>query len=842
MEQRISGVRRLGVAGLTVALLLAWLVTTAPAADAFGSSQPAPLPAVSAGGYMTCALTADGRAVCWGENQGLSGDVNTGNGMATPPADVRFKEVNAGYGVACGVTTADAVVCWGNDNFNKVSQVPAGTYTHVAPGLNFICALRTDQGITCWGGDTVDTDHKVVRDAPTTGAYTQLAMGIRHACALRSDGTVVCWGHNTGTEGQTIVPPGVYRYVTSGNFTNCAIRTTSDALDGSVVCWGRNNGSQVTTVPAGAFATVNAGFGHVCGLRPDSTVTCWGRSTEGQTATPPGTFTYVTAGTFHTCAMSTAGPPALCWGSNNAAPSTHMGRVQPILSNAPPPAGTLGESYSYQLPMVTHVSPAPTFTQTAGDLPPGVTLNPQGLLSGTPTQTGDYTFTVAASSLGMSPPDCPMGATGSLSCTFGDPTSVATATRVFTIGVTEAPPGAITGQVTGADTGAPLANATVTARFPGGTQAGQATTDSGGNYTIPDLVAGDYTVTAAATGYVTSAPRATSVTSGQTTTVDIRLEREQRPTVVGVWNNHWETVTDGLFVEWSENIRANPARPIPWADYTIHERPDCSDSAIAHGQPNQAGGNWTPQRPTIRDLVVEGWGKVTPGGTYYLRVAPNVEFGTVSQLSNDLVPCFQFVSQLRPVDDSAVAGLVTSTATGAPIAGATVTVTRTQGLPGSVAGQGTTDANGQYRIEQLAPGPYNITASASGYKARTETSVGLQGGQTRTVHFALQPGGITGTVTDSRNGSPIAGATVTKVAADGSQSTTTTGADGKYTFLAVPAGQYTVKAAADQYQPAQATATVTDGEMTTVNFALRPGSTPPAKPSDPKPPKPPRPR
>ena len=67
--------------------------------------------------------------------------------------------------------------------------------------------------------------------------------------------------------------------------------------------------------------------------------------------------------------------------------------------------GTLPDAYvgqSYATSITATGSPAPTFTVTAGSLPPGLTLNANGTLSGTPTVVGDYNFTVMARS-GASP-------------------------------------------------------------------------------------------------------------------------------------------------------------------------------------------------------------------------------------------------------------------------------------------------------------------------------------------------------------------------------------------------------------------------------------------------------
>ncbi|MCA1691302.1 MAG: putative Ig domain-containing protein [Actinobacteria bacterium] len=411
-RQDFSRRRGRGVAVSAAALMVAALALTVPSspAAAFGSSAPPSVPSVSAGGFMTCGVRSDMTAACWGDNasEGPS---------ATPPAGVTFLEVNAGHNTGCGITTANAVVCWGNNNFGKVTGVPAGTFSHVAAGLDFVCALTTAGNPVCWGAN----DAGQVANTPTAETFTQLTVGIRHACGLRSNGTILCWGSNI--DGQLNVPAGTYTAVNSGNFTVCAIRT-----DGTVVCWGRNNAGQ-PTVPTGTFTQISTGFGHVCGLRPDNTITCWGRNAEGQTVAPEGTYTHVSAGTFHSCAMPTTGPPAVCWGNNAA------GRVQPNLSAAAPPDGTVGTPYNFAFLMTTHVSPSPTFIVTTGGLPPGLTLSPSGVLSGTPTTPGSYNFRVTATN-GLSPPDCPAFATGSLPCFPGDPTSPTTATRTYTIVIT----------------------------------------------------------------------------------------------------------------------------------------------------------------------------------------------------------------------------------------------------------------------------------------------------------------------------------------------------------------------------------------------------------------------
>lgn len=381
-----SRVGRWGGGVVGAALLLFTTLVPSPAA-AFGTAAPPPgPPSVNAGGYMTCGVRADGLAACWGQNEGTG---NEGPGQSTPPAGVTFKEVNAGYSHACGVKTDDTVACWGSNSFKQVSDAPQGTFSHVAAGFVFSCGLRTDGTPACWGRD----DARQVTDTPISETFTQLAIGIRHACGLRADGTVTCWGSNAFGQ-QSKIPAGeTFSQITSGNFDICGLRSS----DSTAVCWGRNSFAQATT-PAGAFTQVNAGFGHVCGLRPDQTITCWGANNEGQATPPAGTFKHVSAGTFHSCGVTTD-DQAKCWHVGN-----DFGRVKPVVTSAPPaPAAVLGQPYSHQF-RSTYFSPHSGWAVTAGSLPPGLTLTPDGLLSGTPTKAGSWTDITAAAGNGLSEP------------------------------------------------------------------------------------------------------------------------------------------------------------------------------------------------------------------------------------------------------------------------------------------------------------------------------------------------------------------------------------------------------------------------------------------------------
>ncbi|HEY0256987.1 MAG TPA: choice-of-anchor tandem repeat GloVer-containing protein, partial [Candidatus Methylacidiphilales bacterium] len=79
---------------------------------------------------------------------------------------------------------------------------------------------------------------------------------------------------------------------------------------------------------------------------------------------------------------------------------------QPLsITNGPPPAtGTVGAPYSFTY--LSTGNPAPTFSLTAGSLPPGLSLSPAGVHAGTPSVSGTFAGTVSAGN-GTDPPVSP---------------------------------------------------------------------------------------------------------------------------------------------------------------------------------------------------------------------------------------------------------------------------------------------------------------------------------------------------------------------------------------------------------------------------------------------------
>src|SRR5438093_4080440 len=81
---------------------------------------------------------------------------------------------------------------------------------------------------------------------------------------------------------------------------------------------------------------------------------------------------------------------------------------------------------------------------------------------------------------------------------------------------------------------------------------------------------------------------------------------------------------------------------------------------------------------------------------------------------------------------------------GAVINGATVTATnKANGQTRTVI----TNDSGEYKIDLLPAGTYDVKATMSGFGDATAENVELLVGKTNTLNFSMNPGGVTGTVT-----------------------------------------------------------------------------------------------
>jgi len=146
------------------------------------------------------------------------------------------------------------------------------------------------------------------------------------------------------------------------------------------------------TLPDGVVtAPYSASLSGSNGTGPYSFSVMSGTLPPGVTLSPSGTVTGAPTrgGTFTFTVQAT---------SSGAGPGTRTYTVKVGLVVAPVgalPGGTTGVAYSQPL-TATGSNPPVTWTITSGALPPGLKLGADGVVTGTPTQKGDFTFRATA--------------------------------------------------------------------------------------------------------------------------------------------------------------------------------------------------------------------------------------------------------------------------------------------------------------------------------------------------------------------------------------------------------------------------------------------------------------
>ena len=153
-------------------------------------------------------------------------------------------------------------------------------------------------------------------------------------------------------------------------------------------------------------------------------------------------------------------------------------------------------------------------------------------------------------------------------------------------------------------------------------------------------------------------------------------------------------------------------------------------------------------------------------------------------------------------------GLVTDAVTSLPIAGATVQVTDSSNVVHTV----TTDAIGHYGVTNVPTGPATVTASQTGYASATSHPTVVQGPNTQ--NEALTANTLTGVVTNTVTGLPIAGATVVVVDSANVTNTLATDVTGHYAVTNIATGVVTITVSLSGYITATASPTIVSGANT----------------------------
>jgi alpha-tubulin suppressor-like RCC1 family protein len=295
----------------------------APPVVASATATDFAVQAVASGNGWSCGLAPNGTAACWGRNaSGQLGD-NTVIDKSLPTAVAGgrvFSAVAVGGGHSCALTPAGDAWCWGSDTNGQLGDFNFGPN----PQPNPVAVL---------GGHH----------------FTMIAAGDLHTCALDTAGAAWCWGEGSngrlgdGTNTDALLPVAVagghtFSAISAGSAHTCGLAT-----DGRIFCWGSNNGGRLgdgtgtdqlapSPVASGAttFTAMSAGGGHTCAVATTGTAFCWGLGAggtlgNGATANQPtpvavsGTLTFdsIAVGSAHSCGIVTGGQ-VRCWGNNGS--------------------------------------------------------------------------------------------------------------------------------------------------------------------------------------------------------------------------------------------------------------------------------------------------------------------------------------------------------------------------------------------------------------------------------------------------------------------------------------------------------------------------------------------
>jgi putative Ig domain-containing protein len=268
--------------------------------------------------------------------------------------------------------TASASGAAENSPVTATETLPSGVLPVGASGPGWVCGAPSGQQISCTNSTSPFTSGTITVNGVVTSSSVTPAL-------IQSSTTAVASSADASPATSSSAPPGTVP--AAPNVTGISPTNGPAGGGNDVKITGTNLGG-ATAVEIGTAAEFAAGT-------PTTLNLC--------SSAAPGCFTVTSATSLdipsmpaHTAASVQVSVVSL----GIAGTGAYLYNAGPALLFPPPPGGEVSVAYSDQLTVTGGTSPF-AWSVSAGSLPPGVTLGGlTGLLSGTPTSAGSYSFTV----------------------------------------------------------------------------------------------------------------------------------------------------------------------------------------------------------------------------------------------------------------------------------------------------------------------------------------------------------------------------------------------------------------------------------------------------------------
>jgi hypothetical protein len=297
---------------------------------------------IALGEGHACALGADAKMRCWGNNSdGQLGRppsevLQTAAPLETPGMD-DVRSIGLGYRFSCAVKNDGRLFCWGNNQYGTVGN---GTKTNqsspfqvvfpnkmleVAGGFSNTCAVEdVTRAVYCWGYNGKGTvgagssapEYILLPQRVAITSVKKLLVKEMHVCALTDANNALCWGNNysgelsydnkldqfpnpgTSNKDDNIIPMPVL--LNAGQVLDAAVGhnfTCFLMAGGGARCVGSNNGADGTLGNGwnlietyqsvrvynirGGMAKLYAGPAATYAMTPSGSLYCWGMCYRG---------------------------------------------------------------------------------------------------------------------------------------------------------------------------------------------------------------------------------------------------------------------------------------------------------------------------------------------------------------------------------------------------------------------------------------------------------------------------------------------------------------------------------------------------------------------------------